>query len=94
MLERDIERHLVKVVREMGGEAYKFVSPSNRGVSDRVVVLPGGKIWFIEVKREGGKLSALQKLFADRMQSLGTNYACLWSKEDVNKWRSENGTQH
>ena len=91
MLERDIERHLVKVVRAMGGEAYKFVSPSNRGVSDRVVCLPGGKVWFIEVKREGGKLSALQKLFADRMQSLGNNYACLWSKEDVDKWRDENG---
>lgn len=93
MLERDIENHLVKGVRRIGGEAYKFVSPSNRGVSDRLVVLPGGKVWFIEVKREGGKLSALQKLFAQRMGMLGTNYACLWSKEDVDQWLTARGQQ-
>lgn len=86
MLEREIEKYLVKSVQAVGGKAYKFVSPSNRGVSDRVVCLPSGKTWFIELKRPGGKLSPLQQIFASDMRAMNQNYACLWSKEDVDKW--------
>ena len=38
-------------VKDIGGIAYKFVSPAHRGVADRLVVLPGGVVWFVEVKR-------------------------------------------
>ena len=85
-LEKDIERYFVKSVQSLGGIAYKFNSMSNRGVSDRVVCLPNGETWFVELKREGGKLSALQKIFADDMQRLNQNYACLWNREQINKW--------
>lgn len=70
-------------VKELGGVAYKFVSPSNRGVADRLVVLPGGRVWFVEVKKEGGRLSTLQNIFAAEMQRLQQNIAIVWSKEDV-----------
>jgi hypothetical protein len=63
--------------------AYKFVSPSNRGVADRLVVLPGGRVWFVEVKKAGGRLSTLQNIFAAEMQRLQQNIAIVWSKEDV-----------
>lgn len=86
MLEKQIEAYLVKRVKEIGGKAYKFTSPSNRGVSDRIVALPNGKVWFIELKRAGGKLTPLQMLFAEDMKTMGQLYACLWSKEDVNQW--------
>jgi len=86
-MEKHVERHLVQEVKKRGGVAYKFTSPSHRGVSDRVVCLPG-QTWFVELKQAGGKLSALQKLFADEMARLGQNYVCLWSKEDVDKWLS------
>jgi hypothetical protein len=86
MLEKHIEAYLVKRVNERGGRAYKFVSPANRGVADRVVCLPGRAVWFVEVKAEGGRLSPLQKVFADEMARLGQNYVCLWSKEDVDTW--------
>jgi hypothetical protein len=43
MRERDIEAHLVERVRELGGEAYKFVSPARRNVPDRLVLLPVGR---------------------------------------------------
>ena len=89
MLEKQIEAYLVKRVKEIGGVPYKFTSPSNRGVSDRIVVLPGGAIWFIEVKRAGGKLTPLQVKFAETVQTLGHRYACLWSKEEVDKWISQ-----
>lgn len=82
-MERDIERYLIKRVREVGGHAYKFVSPSNRGVADRLVVLPGGAVWFVEVKTEGGRLAPLQKLFIEQMQQLDQNVIVVWSKEDV-----------
>jgi hypothetical protein len=85
-MEKDIERHLVKRVKEICGVAYKFVSPAHRGVADRVVCLPDGQTWFVELKTAGGRLSPLQKVFADEMAKLGQNYICLWSKEDVDAW--------
>ena len=84
MLEKNIEAYLVKSVRRIGGIAYKFVSPANRGVADRVVVLPGGGVIFVEVKSATGKLSPLQEQFAKDMQRLGQNYIVLNSREAVN----------
>jgi hypothetical protein len=81
-LERDIEAYLVKRVKALGGMAYKFVSPSNRGVADRLVVLPG-QIWFVEVKQETGRLTALQALFMEQMKRMGHNAIVVWSKEEV-----------
>lgn len=86
MLEKEIEAYFVKSVKSLGGIAYKFNSLSNRGVSDRIVCLPNGETWFVELKRDGGKLSALQKLFAEDMRKLNQNYACLWNKENVDRW--------
>jgi hypothetical protein len=69
-----------------GGKAYKFTSPANRGVADRIVCWPDGTTWFVELKKEGGKLSALQQRFAAEMRTLCQNYTVLWSKEDVDQW--------
>ena len=92
MLEKEIESYFVKSVKAMGGLAYKFNSLSNRGVSDRIVVLPNGEAWFIELKTERGRLSALQKIFADDMRRLNQNYACLNSIEAVDRWATERTT--
>lgn len=82
-MERDIEAYLVKRVKAFGGHAYKFVSPSNRGVADRLVVLPEGVVWFVEVKAEGGRLSPLQTLFIEQMKRLEQNVIVVWNKEEV-----------
>jgi hypothetical protein len=89
MLEKNIEAHLVKRVKEIGGMAYKFVSPAHRGVADRVVCLPNGVVWFVELKAPGGRLSPLQKVFEDDMARLRQRYVCLWSKEQVDAWVNE-----
>jgi len=60
MLERKIERCLVQEVNKRGGSAFKFVSPGCDGVPDRLILFPGGKIAFIEVKAPGIKLRPLQ----------------------------------
>lgn len=86
MLEKNIEAHLVKSVRRIGGVAYKFTSPAQRGVADRVVCLPDGSTWFVELKAAGGRLSPLQQVFQSEMARLRQNYACLWSKEHVDQW--------
>jgi hypothetical protein len=86
MLEKDIEKYFVKRVQAVGGKAYKFVSPSNRGVSDRVVCFADGSTHFVELKRPGGKLSPLQQRFASDMREMNQNYACLWSTQDVDEW--------
>jgi len=86
MRERDIEAYLRVKVKALGGTAYKFVSPGHAGVADRLVLLPGGVVWFIEVKAPGGKLSPLQMLFGRRMEELGMNYRVVWSREDVDVW--------
>lgn len=86
MLEKDIEKHLVWAVELFGGKAYKFTSPANRGVADRIVCWSDGTTWFVELKKKGGKLSALQQRFAAEMRTLRQNYTVLWSKEDVDQW--------
>lgn len=86
MLEKTIEKYFAQTVKKMGGVAYKFSSPAHRGVSDRIAVLPNGVVWFVEIKRPGGKMTPLQEKFATDVQALGHRYACLWSKEDVDAW--------
>ena len=86
MLERDVEAYFRKAAAAAGGVAFKFVSPSHRGVSDRIVCLPGGAVWFVELKRPGGRLSPLQHVFAALMGRMGQNYVCLSSREEIDEW--------
>ena len=88
MTEKEIERYFCKRVRELGGFAYKFRSVTQAGVADRIACLPNGEAWFVELKQPNGKLSALQRIFAEEMERTRQHYACLWSKEDVDKWVS------
>jgi len=85
-MERDIERYLVRRVTQLNGVAYKFVSPGRVGVADRIVLLPGGVVWFVELKTATGRLSPLQNVFAADMRRMGMNYIVIKSKEDVDQW--------
>jgi hypothetical protein len=60
MDEKYIEQAFRKAVRDSGGIALKFVSPGFSGVPDRLVLMPYGKIAFVEVKAPGEKPRALQ----------------------------------
>ena len=86
MRESTIEKHLVAQVKAIGGMAYKFTSPAHRGVADRIVCLPNGQTWFVELKAPGGRLSELQKIFAEDMARMNQKYLCLWNKEQVNEF--------
>lgn len=71
MKERELEKILVDEVRKLGGRAYKWVSPGNDGVPDRIVIMPGRTPIFVELKSETGRPSALQKAQQDRLMNLG-----------------------
>jgi streptogramin lyase len=83
MLEKEVETYLIKQVEGKGGKAYKFVSPAHRGVADRIVVLPGGAVWFVEVKTDTGRLSPLQEIFRRDITELGCNYVCVYGAAEV-----------
>lgn len=86
MLEKEIEQHLVKRVKEIGGRAYKFVSPGNSGVPDRMVCLPGGRIIFVELKATGETPRPLQVLQQNRLRDLGNTVYTFDSKELIDSF--------
>ena len=55
MLEKEIEKILVQEVKKLGGRAYKWVSPGNNGVPDRIIIFPGQMPIFAELKTDSGK---------------------------------------
>ncbi|MBC8954889.1 VRR-NUC domain-containing protein [Xenorhabdus sp. PB62.4] len=75
-----IERHLVNEVKKAGGIAYKFVSPGRRGVPDRIVILPNGRVIFVECKAPGGKPRPDQLREHERLRVLGQEVVVLDSK--------------
>lgn len=84
MREKEIERILVDEVRKLGGRAYKWVSPGNDGVPDRIVILPGESPYFVELKTDRGKLSALQAVQIERLRKLGQCAEVLYGLREVN----------
>jgi hypothetical protein len=89
ILERDVEKYFCWAVETMGGKTWKFKSPAQRGVADRIVCLPDGSTWFVELKTKGGRLAPLQKLFAADMTALNQRHAVLWTYEQIDNWMKE-----
>ena len=69
--EKQIEQSLVKAVKNMGGICPKFVSPGLGGMPDRIVLLPGGHMAFVEVKASGRKPRPLQMARHRLLRALG-----------------------
>lgn len=93
MRERDLEEKFRQEVKKAGGKAYKFISPGNSGVPDRIVVLPGGKIGFVELKQKGRKPTPLQKAQIHHLVKAGCYVNVLddgedipWMLQDIKDW--------
>ena len=83
MDEKTVERELVKRVKEEGGIAYKFTSPNRRSVPDRLCLLPGGKILFVECKAPGKKPTKLQAREHERLRAMGFDVVIVDNKKDA-----------
>lgn len=73
-------------VKKAGGVAFKFVSPGYRGVSDRLVLIPGGKVVFAELKDGDKKLSALQIQFQKLLDFYRAEHVEIRYEEDIDKF--------
>lgn len=89
MLERTIERYLCRQVELRQGRAYKWASPGLRGVPDRLVILPGGRLLAVEVKAPGKTPTVLQARIHAELRALGLEVAVVASFSDVDNLFSE-----
>lgn len=84
MLERDIEKKLIRPVKDMGGLCLKFETPGFTGVPDRIVLLPGPHIVFVETKQPGKKERARQVYVHGLLRAMGfTVYSTIDSPAKV-----------
>lgn len=84
--ERDIEKWLRKKIQQLGGVAMKFTSPGNDGVPDRIAILPGGQVWFIELKKDGEVPTKIQEWQIERLRKLGCNVAVIAGMKEARSW--------
>ncbi|EOX9981359.1 VRR-NUC domain-containing protein [Listeria innocua] len=89
MQEKYIEQKLVVAVKSMEGMAPKFVSPGIDGMPDRIVLLPMGRIAFVECKATGKKMRPLQKKRKKQLEALGFLVYCLDDVEQIGGMLSE-----
>ena len=87
--EKNIEQKLVKEVKNAGGLAMKFVSPGFDGVPDRIILMPGCKVAFAEIKAPGKKLRPLQERRKRQLESLGLLVYCIDRPEQIGEILNE-----
>ena len=82
-LERDVERRLRRGVEAMGGLCVKH---GQDGWPDRIVMLPDGRIYWVELKQRLGVQSDLQRYRARELRDVGQQVVLLWSVDEVDAW--------
>ena len=80
ILERDVEQRLARRVEALGGLCIKA---GQDGWPDRIVMLPGGVLVWVELKRKTGKLSDLQRYRRAQLEQVGQRVQYLWSADAV-----------
>lgn len=89
MRESLLERRLVREVERIGGLAPKWTSPGHRGVPDRIVILPGGRTVYVEMKAPGKPLDPLQERWKRKLLNLGHEHYKIDSVEDIDRFIQE-----
>lgn len=91
-LEKDIEKALTRAVGRAGGMCLKWVCPGFSGVPDRICLLPGGRICFVELKRpKGGVVAPLQMAMIHRIRSLGFDARIIHTQDEILDFIKEYG---
>lgn len=84
ILEKEIEAKLTAAVKRRGGLCLKWTCPGWAGVPDRIALLPGGKVVFVELKRPmGGRLSPRQEWWGHKLSALGFDHSVIWDEADL-----------
>lgn len=88
-MERDVELWLGQQIEHLGGLYWKLVSPGTAGVPDRIAVMPGGKVIFIELKDDYGRLRKLQIYQLEKLRRRGQKVRVVKGKEDAVRFVQE-----
>ena len=83
MREKEIEKKLALEVKKLGGLAVKFVSPGFDGMPDRILLMPGGKMAFVEVKAPGKRSRPLQMARHKLLRGLGFSVFILDGESQI-----------
>lgn len=89
MRETTLERKLRVEIKRRGGRAAKFSSPGWAGAPDRIVLMPGGRLWFVELKAPGRKPRPLQMRRLDELQALGFAVRIIGSAAELDRFLAE-----
>lgn len=89
MKESQIERRLVEGVKRLGGMCLKFVSPGTLGVPDRIIITAKGRVIFIELKTETGRLTKIQRYIIGEMQKRGADARVVKGIDEVKELLAE-----
>ena len=87
--ERDIEGKLVREVQERGGLCLKLDSSTKKGVQDRMLLLPRGRVFFVELKKPGGRVSVVQKVRQTQLKRLGFDTRVVRNTAEVDNLIAE-----
>ena len=84
-LEKEIEQKLIDIAKRYRGKCLKWVCPGWAGVPDRILLLPGGRVIFVETKRpKGGVLAKRQEWWRRELRLLGFDAYVAWNQTDLN----------
>lgn len=87
--EKNLEPRLKKFVEALGGIAFKFLPFAFTGLPDRIVLMPGGRIWFVELKSEGMTPKPRQKFVHRQLRRLGFSVWTIGTEETLLKFFNE-----
>jgi len=85
MRETSVEKRLIQQVKRVGGICMK-VMPVVAGYPDRLVLLPGGRLYLIETKAPNGALRPAQQVFRRKAEAIGVPVAVLYTTKQVDAW--------
>ena len=85
--ESQVEDAFCQRVKDLGGLALKFTSPARRSVPDRLVLMPGARASFCELKRPGEKPSESQHREHERLRALGFRVDVIDNIADAKNWK-------
>lgn len=83
--ERTVEQHLVDGLRRIGIPCVKFQPDHMRGMPDRLILLPDGKVLWCELKTQGGKLEPIQEVRHRELRKAGHEVRVVWSVDQADK---------
>lgn len=83
--ERVLEEYFRKRVRMLGGQTYK-VAPTEAGMPDRLVLWPVGRVLLVELKKDDGKVSFIQRVWHEKAARAGVTVHVLYGRAGIDSW--------